>query len=79
MNLALCISVFLVGFCLRGIVDSLWQCHLEEKEEKDFLHTHPLCASCQRKGQYRKAEVIWVMTNGEKEARCKECATGKVL
>ena len=43
-----------------------------KKSEKRFLDAHPLCAACQRIGKYKKATVVWYLTNGEREARCND-------
>ena len=48
-------------------------------KDAEFLKANPLCVRCQQEGKYRKATVVWICTNGDREARCEDHARGKVL
>ena len=47
--------------------------------EKEYLKQNPLCVRCLKRGRYRKASVVWKLTNGDIESRCAECAKAKIL
>jgi hypothetical protein len=47
--------------------------------EKEYLKQNPLCVQCLKCGTYRKASVVYKLTNGDIESRCTECARGKIL
>ena len=72
VNWSLLLSVFLLGYCIRGIVNAFERAKKCENAEKEFLDAHPLCIVCEREGRYRKATKVWVETNGNWQARCDE-------